>query len=294
MKLAIITCQKLPTGVKDDQALFNALKQNGFDLEIVAWDADVEWNKFDAGLIRSVWDYHERPIEFTAWLEEVANKTHLINSAEIINWNKNKNYLAELDDFGISIAPTLWLKKHVPYNLDELFREIPAEKYFMKPVIGADSSGTLPIENNQIGINKAEKHLELWLPQVDMMIQPYISTVESFGETSLIYFGGSFSHAVRKIPVNGDYRVQDTFGAQDISYYPNAIEFSLSKACLDFLNNKFNQVSYARFDFLHDTNDAVYMNEAELIEPSLFFNHSSEASILMAKQLKRLLDSCKS
>jgi hypothetical protein len=39
--------------------------------------------------------------------------------------------------------------------------------------------------------------------------------VETEGELSAIYFGGHFSHAVRKIPLPGDYRVQDDFGAHD-------------------------------------------------------------------------------
>ena len=48
-----------------------------------------------------------------------------------------------------------------------------------------------------------------------MMLQPYLETVETEGELSALYFDGVFSHGVRKIPVPGDYRVQDDFGASD-------------------------------------------------------------------------------
>lgn len=290
MKLAIITCHKLPTGVKDDESLLNALMEIGFDVKVVAWDMGLDWSEFSAGLIRSVWDYHERSDEFTSWLDHVSKEITIINAAEIINWNKNKIYLAELEEFGISIAPTIWLNKDKVFNLTDELSQIPAKKYFLKPVIGADSSGTLPFENNEKGILKAEHHLNKWLPKFTMMIQPYLYSVESFGETSLIYFGGNYSHAVRKIPINGDYRVQDTFGAEDIPYTPNALELSLSKACLQFLEEKFKFICYARFDFLHDSDGAAYLNEAELIEPSLFFNHSPIAAKLLAKEIKKLLN----
>ena len=34
-----------------------------------------------------------------------------------------------------------------------------------------------------------------------MMVQPYLASVETGGERSLIYFNGEFSHAVRRSPV---------------------------------------------------------------------------------------------
>ena len=33
------------------------------------------------------------------------------------------------------------------------------------------------------------------------MIQPYLTAVDTFGETALIFFGGVFSHAIRKGPM---------------------------------------------------------------------------------------------
>ncbi len=289
MKLAIITCKKLPQGVLDDQCLFEALRIIGFEIKVLPWDADVDWSVFDAGLIRSVWDYHQRADEFSMWLEKVANDTQIINHPKIINWNKNKLYLAELAEFGISIAPTVWIKQVQSVNLSALIESIPANKYFLKPVVGADSSGTFAFKNTPTELKQAQEHLDNWLQSMDMMLQPYLECVESFGETSLIYFGGNFSHAVRKVPVEGDYRVQDTFGAEDVSYEPNAVELSLSKACLQFLNSKSMTPLYARFDFLHDNDDSIYLNEAELIEPSLFFNHAPESTHMFAQQISKLL-----
>jgi hypothetical protein len=220
MKLAIITCSKLPNGVEDDQSLFQALTAKGIELDILAWDCEVDWSQYPACLLRSVWDYHEKIDDFNQWLNQVSTTSNLINKPELVLWNQNKNYLAELEKAGITIAATTWIKQGQSFDLTQWCKQQTASQFFLKPVIGADSSGTLRFANTTANINQAQKHLARWLTTVDMMLQPYLDTVETFGETSAIYFAGKLSHAVRKIPINGDYRVQDTFGARDIPYNP--------------------------------------------------------------------------
>ena len=111
-----------------------------------------------------------------------------------------------------------------------------------------------------------------------MMLQPYINTVETEGEYSAIYFTGDLSHCVQKIPVSGDYRVQDDFGAFDkpIEADPGLIalaEKSLSVIAEDWL--------YARIDALRMEDNTWVLNELEMIEPSLFFRHSKTAATKM-------------
>ena len=123
-----------------------------------------------------------------------------------------------------------------------------------------------------------------------MIFQPYISTVEEEGEVSLIYFGNRFSHAVQKIPVKGDYRVQDDYGASDRPFVHISKElFALSDK---ILKNIPKDLVYVRLDYLNlggfETNDWV-INEVECIEPSLFFRHSSEAAKKFVKALQEHL-----
>jgi hypothetical protein len=47
-----------------------------------------------------------------------------------------------------------------------------------------------------------------------MLVQPCQPEVLNSGEASLVFFGGTYSHAVRKTPAAGDYRVQDHHGGQ--------------------------------------------------------------------------------
>ena len=286
MKLAVVTCKHYPQGVKEDSPLFEALEQQNIEYHIHAWDAEIDWSFYDACLLRSVWDYHQRTTEFNNWLTTTAQQTQIINNPEVVLWNQNKKYLAELAEFGITIAPTDWLNKDQSFDLQQLLDNRAASSYFLKPVIGANSLDTLRFNNNPAGIEQAQTHLASLLVHQDMMLQPYLSTVETFGETSAIYFSGDYSHAVRKIPVTGEHRVQETFGAKDISYDLNPAELSLSKACLQFLSDKFGEILYARFDFLHGEDGTVYLNEAELIEPSLFFQHDKTAAMKMVQAIQ--------
>lgn len=291
MKLAIVTCQELPQGVPDDLPLIQALELQGFDCTHQTWNEDVDWSGYDACLLRSVWDYHDHPAAFDQWLNEVSGQTRLINPPEVVRWNQHKNYLQELQDFGITMPSTLWLTNDTTEQQWLAWcEEHPADQYFLKPLVGADSAGTMKFTPDQAGFQRANRHLQEWLPKGGMMLQPFIESVQNFGETSAIYFGGTFSHAVRKIPQSGDYRVQDTFGASDVVYELTPGEMALCKACLQYLNHTFGQLPYSRFDFLHDDHGDVFLNEAELIEPSLFFNHGGEsAASQMAQTIRDFL-----
>ena len=124
-----------------------------------------------------------------------------------------------------------------------------------------------------------------------MMIQPYVSTVETIGEISAIYFGGEFSHGVRKIPVSGDYRVQEDFGAQDVDYPFSSDDLlavdEVFSALRAVMRDRFpgEELAYGRVDFLRSASGALWLNELELVEPSLFFRRAPESAERLAEVL---------
>ena len=109
-----------------------------------------------------------------------------------------------------------------------------------------------------------------------MMLQPYLDSVEAEGEYSTIFFGHRLSHCVRKIPVSGDYRVQDDYGASDQSVDPDTLPelLQLANQTMAVLHSRFDGLLVARLDFLRMGTGEFVINEVELIEPSLFFRHS--------------------
>jgi len=69
----------------------------------------------------------------------------------------------------------------------------------------------------------------------DMLLQPFVPSVQSLGELSVIVVRGDggrprVSHAVRKVPKRGEYRVQGEFGAREVAVEPTAGEAEAATA----------------------------------------------------------------
>ncbi|MCA9687684.1 MAG: hypothetical protein KC457_36330, partial [Myxococcales bacterium] len=142
---------------------------------------------------------------------------------------------------------------------------------------------------------------ELLAAGEDMILQPYLAAVEGEGELSVIEFDGRFSHGVRKVPVAGDYRVQDDHGASDEPWIPDADARRLVSRTLEALAVVAPTLDpglaqpgalpllYARIDMLRGDDGALVLNELEIVEPSLFFRHGPAAGEMLAEALLRRL-----
>ena len=288
MKIALATCSNLPDWEVDDTPFHRELQRNGFKVLHPVWDDPlVCWSDFDVCLIRTTWDYSEKQIAFQEWIQQVSTQTKLLNPAPSLLWNLNKGYLFELKEKGIPIAPSvIWNPSDNIETTIEKITSLQSDILFCKPVVGASAIHTLRFHREK-EIDRLIDHCRT--VNQPMIFQPYISTVEEEGEVSLIYFGNRFSHAVQKIPVKGDYRVQDDYGASDRPFVHISKElFALSDEILKTIPK---DLVYVRLDYLNlggfETNDWV-INEVECIEPSLFFRHSSTA----AKKFVTTLQEC--
>ncbi len=289
MKLALLSCENLPGWEKDDRFLHQELSRQGIDWKIVSWDASEDWACFDAVLIRTTWDYVERKEQFLETLTSLATQTRLLNPLEVVRWNVEKTYLQTLSAHGLPIAPTIWIDQ-ITQPLSTLLLEQGWTKAFLKPVVGACASDT-----RRFSIGETED-VEAWLQTQltsgkRMMLQPYVDTVETEGEYSVLYFGNRLSHCVQKIPVVGDYRVQDDFGATDhrIEAVDHPDLIAIAQRTLSVLQALFDDILVLRLDFLRWDGQFV-INELELIEPSLFLRHAPNTgpSILVEELQQRI------
>ncbi|UCF67762.1 MAG: hypothetical protein JSV80_00195 [Acidobacteriota bacterium] len=285
MFVALATCFDLPDWEVDDQALRDALSARGVRFEEPAWnDPRVDWSAFDACLIRTTWDYMEQREAYLAWAERVASVTPLYNPPQIVRWNTHKSYLAELATKGLPVTPTIWLAAGARADVGELMKRRGWTRGFIKPMVGATARETLRFEADELGLRAAQSHLDRTLVREGMMLQPYLPSVESEGEISLVFVEGALTHAVRKIPVPGDYRVQDDFGAADEPYEPRTDESALARRVLESVDPS---LLYARVDFLRDSGGQLRLSELELVEPSMFFRHGRLAAERLADGLIR-------
>jgi glutathione synthase/RimK-type ligase-like ATP-grasp enzyme len=249
-------------------AIAAALQARGHHADVLAWHSDTRWGEYDLVVIRSTWDYFGRLDEFLRWVDAVGSVTRIINPPSVIRWNSHKGYLAELGSAGIPVLPSLALTRGAPDGVGQLSGAGWSE-VVIKPAVdgGARLALKAPADSRV-----AADHLDSLLRDGDVIVQPYAPSVVR-GETSLVFFGGELSHAVRKVPKDGDYRVQALHGGTEEVHEATAGELEVAAAAMALAPD---ELSYARVDFIEVQGQATLM-ELELIEPDLFLRTSPGA-----------------
>lgn len=285
MRIALADCSQHHEGVATESALWAALAERGVEFERPAWDGEgTDWGAFDAVVVRTTWNYHLARTQFLAWVEAVAERTPIFNPPAVLRWNSEKSYLRELDAAGVAVAPTLWLDQGRKADLSNLVAERGWQRAMLKPLVGAVASDTLRFRADEQDLAAAQLFLDGCLEQRAMMLQPYLARVETGGEVSILLIDGEPTHAVRKVPVPGEYRVQDEHGATDHAVPLDPALVDIARRCLRVVPCE-EAPLYARADFLFDDDDRPLINELELIEPMFFFQHHPGAADTFADAL---------
>lgn len=287
--IALATCDALPDGDVDDLTLMAALRRIGITVSLLAWsDPSVDWHDFDATVIRSTWDYTVRRTEFLAWADAVPR---LFNPAAVIHDNSDKRYLGGLAEAGVPVVPTLFVGPGATVELPS------AGEFVVKPSVGAGSRGVGRFDATQpASLDAAREHART-LHEVGrtVLIQPYQSGVDAAGESGLIFFDGVFSHAVCKgamLQPGGrhEFDARALYIEENITArQPQPAEIELAERVLAQLSAHLTEpLLYARIDLLPGEHGPLVV-EAELTEPSLFFEHSDGgADVLAAAIAKRV------
>ena len=283
MKIALASCDNLPGWEVDDLPLIAELESWGAIVHTPAWTDEVDWEEFDATVIRTTWDYHTSAQKYLDWACCVPR---LFNNIAVVKWNINKSYLRELEICGIPIAPTIWIPTSEHVNVAETLNKLQTDVGFIKPLVGACASDTMRFNSDEL--DQAQSFLDKRTNQ-EMMVQPYLKSVETEGELSAIFVNGEYTHGVQKIPVQGDYRVQDDFGAEDSPFEFTCNEIKSMSEIFNFVP-KGDHLLYARVDYLRGIDGTLLLNELELIEPSMFFRHSTDAHKKFAEAIIRTIN----
>lgn len=271
----------------EDNYVLEALRVQGLKAEKKDWaDPDFDWSTTRSVIFRTTWDYFDRYSEFAPWLDEISSKCLLLNSAEIINWNIDKHYLRDLKEAGLNIAPSHFIKRGSTTSLQDLFASTGWSEAVLKPTISGAARHTY-----RLTPANAEEHegiLAELLKEEDMIFQEFLNDIVEFGEISLMFMGGEYTHAVRKIAKAGDFRVQDDHGGTVEIHKASKEEVEFGLASLEACPFK---PAYARIDIVRDNNGVLSLCELELIEPELWFRNFPQAATKLAITCKELLES---
>lgn len=281
-RIALVTCADLPEPDVDEALLTDALRARGSRPSVVAWnDPDIEWAAYDCAVLRSCWDYHypDRTNAFAEWVSRVDQETALVNPARVVSWNAHKRYLLELELAGVPIVPTMLVRHGDSRSLEHavsdaaIVLDTPSSttSFITKPAVGAGSRETRRHARGSLHID--DNAYRQVVAAGDVLIQPYVQSVETTGERCLIWIDGSIRHAIRKYPRLADDPERVSDEPEDIS----DDERSLADAALDAAQDLFGggaNLLYARVDLVRDESGTPLLAELELIEPSLFLLQS--------------------
>jgi glutathione synthase/RimK-type ligase-like ATP-grasp enzyme len=280
-RVALLTCDAFPRLYEDDLPLVGALDAIGVDSRPAVWsDGGIDWQAFDALVVRSPWDYFERLQEFRAWLDlRIASGVLMCNASEILDWNFDKRYLQDLAAAGVAMIPTIVVPRGESPDVAALARARGWDEIVVKPTVSGGAYRTY-----RFRVEEAERHradIAGTLQDRGLLIQPFLSEILGDGELSLLFFDGVFSHAVRKRPKEGDYRVQFQFGG---TYEPVQVSEAWvagARACIAVAPSL---PVYARVDGVIKDGQFLLM-ELEVFEPLMFLARHPEAPARFARAI---------
>ena len=283
--VALVTCREALGIDYDMPLLLEVVRAAGIAVDEVCWDDEsIDWSMYDHVVIRSTWDYHRRYNEFMQWVRSVSSVSTMSNSLDVITWNTDKHYLAEVAAMGLPVVPTVFIEPGHDDWPDQVHDLLAHGDVVVKPAISAGSNDTERHSN----INAAQQHIsELLSAQRSVMLQPYMDDVDVESETGLVFIDGKFSHAFAKGALlaqeknmSGGLYAEEEIGVRQ----PTAEQLLIGERAVKWLTSRFGKLLYARVDLLPTAQGPVII-EIELTEPSLYLLLHPEAATELANAL---------
>jgi glutathione synthase/RimK-type ligase-like ATP-grasp enzyme len=274
MRVAIATCRGDNVDV-DSPVLLAALERAGVDAELCIWDdVSVDWESYDLTVLRSTWDYARQRDRFLAWARQ---RTNLLNRYDIVEYSSDKHYLADLTAKGFNTVPSSFCEVgEIP--------QFPSGDFVVKPAVGA---GSIDAERYRRGAFEAASAHVARLHEAgrSVLIQPYVATVDYFGEHAVIFIDGQYSHAMNKgAMLNTPADDRDALFRRE--QMQRDVDEPEALAIAEQLLADFGDLLYARVDFVAAPSGWQVM-ELELVEPSLFLTFEPSAADRLAEGIRR-------
>ena len=265
------------------ERLAGALATVGVAVEPTPWTDHVDdpsgLTGFPLVLPVIAWGYHR---DHERWMQACATwaeaGVRMLNPSTVVAWNSDKAYLGRLADQGVAIPSTLWVDGVTQGDVDAAFDRLGSDVIIVKPRVSGGAWKTLRLSRGD-RLSGA--------PEGPAMIQPYLPSIETEGETSLLFFAGRLSHVVNKRPVAGEFRIQVQFGGQYAALpEPPAGTLTLAEKALAAIDE---DLLYARIDMAQGPDDEWLLMEAELIEPDFYLGSAPDGGQRFAEAVKARL-----
>ncbi|HEX8216149.1 MAG TPA: hypothetical protein VF577_01675 [Allosphingosinicella sp.] len=240
---------------------FEPLRAGGLALESRAWTDSGDLRGLDLVMPLLVWGYHrDQPSWFDAIDRWEAEGVRLMNPPSVLRWNADKSYVGALGRRGAPVVPTIYAERIDEAALCDAAAAFGTDRVVAKPLVSSTAWKTIRWPGDAVEDG----------PDGAAMIQPYLPRIETDGEVSLLYFGGRYSHAIRKVPQPGEFRVQPEYDGIITRYEPAADELAAAERILAAVEE---ELLYARVDLVRGLGGEPELIELELIEPDLYLGY---------------------
>lgn len=270
-KIGIVSCDKWKDKIKEDLLLQKELIKNGIDAEIISWqNSEINYDKYNCLILRSVWGYQDCYEKFKEWLLFVkSNNIIIFNDVNIILDNIRKDIQFEiLKKYSIPYIPTTIIRDSIDWNRLDFY----GQKFVIKPIISGSGNNTYQFDSKEEVDEIIRRKYETILQQSDngLIIQPFISGISN-GEYSCVFIDG--------INTNNMLRFPGVLGEKKRAEYLTTVP----KSVLDLATQvskipEFSGYLYARIDIVLQ-NNRPYIMEVELTEPDLLIKYISDEEI---------------
>lgn len=285
--VALVTYEKRPELSPSDQTLLDPLKQRGIQAVPAIWnDPTMNWQQFDAVVVRSCWDYYKYADQFRQWLRRLQDlEVPLYNAPKTILWNMEKTYLLDLQKRGVRIIPTIWAETAI--DLSETMASHDWDSIVLKPALGASGYGIQVV--SAADVHEKQAVFEAMLQASRVLIQPVIEEIQN-GELSLVFFQNEFHYAIRKTPGAGTIFVNSAYDGSYTITQVDDVTIDIARSILKIAHELTEQGSflYTRVDGIM-VNDTFVLMELELIEPGLFMDIAPNASERFADAIEAVI-----
>jgi len=287
-KVAIVSCDKWVGKVKEDLLLKFELNKLLIDVDIISWqDRDVDYSKYDAIVIRSLWGYQDYIEEFYDYLDFLKkHNVKVFNSIDVMRDNLNKyKQFKLLDKYDVPHIDTFFLNKDELDKIDKYSKKY--EDLVVKPIISGSGNNTFIISNtikkNNINSSEVKEKYKNVLNDFNdyLMVQPFVKEIED-GEISVVLFDNVVSHiVVRNTSIFND---KGSISVLGLDFFDKNMKAVVDK-CKRI--KEYQDALYMRVDLVK-IGDSYKVMELELVEPQLFlgFRKTKRELIKFAKAIK--------
>jgi glutathione synthase/RimK-type ligase-like ATP-grasp enzyme len=261
MRIVLATCRTWPELSASDQCLAAVLRARGHTVDAAPWNGTfAPFERADVVVVRSTWDYHDAPDAYAAWLERL-DPHRTFNGPALIRWNLSKRYLLDLAARGARV-PRSRESAAEPTAVAAALAALALRDAVIKPLIGASGFG---VERVRAGDEAgALARARAGKPTDRVLVQEYLPGI-SAGEAAGVFFGGRFSHALRRVPAPGEFRINSQYGGRMEAATLHDEVVAQMRGVLALLPDA---PVYVRIDGVVSKRDFVTM-EVEVNEPGL-------------------------